>query len=111
MSPLVSRTALMGLPRGDPSGRKAGVAAICSRISGEQFRSTHEFPLAPCTAREDWVRLVTRGSLSQYKAHIRQRQFHCGKPPPAAVPVTMIFNKSSVLRKDRSTAPYRTAGK
>jgi hypothetical protein len=80
-------------------------------MSGEQFRIVHDLPLAPDTASDDCVRRTTLGSPSQNKAHIRQRQFHCGKPPPAALPVTMIFNQPPVQGWGRLIVAQRTAGK
>jgi hypothetical protein len=43
-------------------------------------------------AREDWVRERARTVPLRTPAQLRQLQFHCGKPPPAADPRTRIFN-------------------
>ena len=44
----------------------------------------------------DWVRLTTRLSPDQKSSHMAQRQFHCGKPPPAADPRTTTFIAASL---------------
>jgi hypothetical protein len=43
-------------------------------------------------AREDWVRERARRVPLRTPEQLRQLQFHCGKPPPAADPRTLIFN-------------------
>jgi len=43
------------------------------------------------TAIDDWVRALAATVPLRTPAQLRQLQFHCGKPPPAAEPSTMIF--------------------
>jgi hypothetical protein len=45
----------------------------------------------PDTAIDDCVRAVARTVPLRSPAQLRQLQFHCGKPPPAAEPNTTIF--------------------
>ncbi len=56
-------------------------------MSGEAFRIAHARP-STVTASDDWL---ARGiSPARASAQLRQPQFHCGSPPPAAAPSTMI---------------------
>src|SRR5262245_24038127 len=64
-------------------------------MSGEQLNSVQDFP-SMLTAMLDCVRLTTRLSPDQKSSHMPQRQFHCGKPPPAADPSTTIFIAASL---------------
>lgn len=48
-------------------------------------------PGAPWTAIEDCVRGFARLEPERTPAQFRQLQFHCGNPPPAAAPSTLIF--------------------
>ena len=48
---------------------------------------THLSP-SRLTARLAWERRSARGSRSHARRQLGQRQFHCGKPPPAAEPRT-----------------------
>jgi hypothetical protein len=54
-------------------------------MSGEQFSNTHRSPSA-VTASEHWLRAAA--SPFHARSQLAQRQFHCGKPPPAADPRT-----------------------
>src|SRR5688500_14349700 len=60
-------------------------------MSGEAFTSAHVVGSPPDTAIEDWVRFSARMEPLRTPAQLRQLQFHCGKPPPAAEPSTRIF--------------------
>src|SRR5262245_50234338 len=66
-------------------------------MSGEQLNSVQELP-SRLTAMLDWVRLTTRLSPDQKSSHMAQRQFHCGKPPPAADPSTTTFMIAASFR-------------
>jgi hypothetical protein len=46
---------------------------------------------SPLTAMDDWVRANAFMLPWRKPWHIRQLQFHCGKPPPAADPNTLSF--------------------
>src|SRR5690606_23564903 len=79
-----------GVPRGAPAGGcSAGTALICVRTFGAALINAQPLPSAE-TAIEDWVRWRTRGSPAQASEQTRQRQFHCGTPPPAADPRTRM---------------------
>src|SRR5215831_3390526 len=82
----------MGLERNAPSGRgaSAGMAAICWRMSGEALSNTHRSP-SPVTANADCVRRLRPGLPARTSAQLRQLQFACGKPPPAAEPNTLTI--------------------
>jgi hypothetical protein len=41
------------------------------------------------TAIDDWVRARVRIVPRRTPSQLRQLQFHCGKPPPAAAPRTI----------------------
>src|SRR5215467_3346104 len=56
------------------------------------------------TAMEDWVRERVRTVPLRTPEQLRQLQFHCGKPPPAADPRTRIF---TVHRRYQRLAMYR----
>src|SRR5438067_9381047 len=66
-------------------------------MSGEQFTKLHALPSRD-TAMLAWVRRTTRASRAHASAQIRQRQFHCGTPPPAADPRITIFTAKVVPR-------------
>lgn len=65
---------------------------ICWGRSGEALIKTQFSPSA-VTARLACVRGRTRGSPVHAKRQTGQRQFHCGKPPPAAEPRTMAVRR------------------
>ncbi len=48
-------------------------------------------PSAPRTAIEDWVLGRARTVPERTPEQFGQLQFHCGNPPPAAAPSTLIF--------------------
>ena len=68
----------------------AGKPSIWARISGEAFSRNHASPSA-LTATHSWVRGSMRTDPSRAPPQLRQAQFHCGQPPPAAEPSTRIF--------------------
>src|SRR5262249_51785306 len=92
ISPPVSTTAAIGLTRRPSRGCSAGMAAICSRKSGDALNRTKRLP-STVTARLAWVLRLTRASPSHASEHTGQRQFHWGKPPPAAAPSTMAVSR------------------
>ncbi len=66
-----------------------GKARIWVRISGEALNST-QLTLSVLTAIEDCVRGLALILPLRKPSHIGQLQFHCGNPPPAAEPNTLI---------------------
>src|SRR5262245_9627108 len=66
-------------------GPRVGKVKICCRTSGETFSKNHAPPSA-LTATDDCVRGRTSGEPARTAAQLKQRQFHCGTPPPAAEP-------------------------
>ena len=82
----MSSTPSMDEPRVSPSrGNNGGNDSICGRTSGEQFSRNHVTP-APLTATLDCVRGLARAGSVRASRQQAQLQFHCGNPPPAAVP-------------------------
>ena len=71
---------------------------------GEALINTQFSPSA-VTARLAWVRGRTRASPAHAKRHVGQRQFHCGKPPPAAEPRTRAVSRPI---QDRRKCGIRT---
>src|ERR1700742_3587699 len=71
----------------------AGVWSVssCWRRSGESLTSSHRASSARM-ASEDCVRGRAR-TPARAASHVPQRQFHCGKPPPAAEPRTRTRNE------------------
>src|SRR5512140_38091 len=68
-----------------PLTSRCGSRVICSRTSGDALPRNHRTPSA-LTAIEDCVRACARAGSSRAMRHVGHQQFHCGKPPPAAVP-------------------------
>src|SRR5689334_10816051 len=66
-------------------------------MSGEALKSTHRRPSA-VAAIEDCVRGRARMVPRRTPRQLAQLQFHCGKPPPAALPSTRTLIKLG--RKD-----------
>jgi cytochrome c556 len=60
----------------------------------------NQFSPSAVTARLAWVRGRTRASPAHAKRHVGQRQFHCGKPPPAAEPRTRAVNRPIQDRRE-----------
>src|SRR5688500_1047660 len=71
-------------------------------MSGDAFTSAHAVGSPPDTAIEDCVRFSARTEPLRTPAQLRQLQFHCGKPPPAAEPSTRIFISLHLIRPGRS---------
>src|SRR3954447_6001954 len=81
-----------------PSALPASSPSSCWRRSGEALARNHG-PSAPRIASDDCVR--GRAAPPERAAwHVGQRQFHCGKPPPAAEP------RIRTRTADRSTGLY-----
>src|SRR5581483_8988120 len=101
-SALVNTTALIGLLRGPPlgSGCSSGVSMICCLRSGAALSSTHWRPSA-LTATEACVRGLRPGMRLRTSAELRPLQFHCGNPPPAAEPRTLINMARSQMAGER----------
>jgi hypothetical protein len=59
-------------------------------ISGDAFTNI-QFADPSDIAIDDWVRAVYPGALARTAWQLVQLQFHCGNPPPAAEPRTLIF--------------------
>src|SRR5437660_12443143 len=60
-------------------------------MSGDALTSAQAAASRPRTAIDDWVLARARTVPARTPAQLRQLQFHCGKPPPAAAPRTLIF--------------------
>src|ERR1700738_4986395 len=60
-------------------------------MSGDTLTRAQPVESAPRTAMDDWVRARARTVPERTPAQLRQLQFHCGNPPPAAAPSTLIF--------------------
>jgi hypothetical protein len=59
-------------------------------MSGEALNRTPSVALSPRTKIDDCVRGLARIVPERRPEQLRQLQFHCGKPPPAAEPRTVI---------------------
>jgi hypothetical protein len=83
---LVKRTASIGELRAlSQEGCNDEKFSICARISGEAFRRNQLRPSA-LIATDDCVRGRTEPLPARASRQTAQLQFHCGTPPPAAVP-------------------------
>ena len=71
-------------------GCSGGLASSCARMSGDALNKIHCSPLTD-TAIDDWVLGNASTDPSRTPRQLRQLQFHCGKPPPAADPRTLTF--------------------
>ena len=97
------------------AGCSTGFACNWARMSGDAFTNAQALPASPVTAIEDWVRARVWREPLRTPAQLRQLQFHCGKPPPAAEPNTRIFNRlhrragsePGRLRRHRPPQPAR----
>jgi len=63
--------------------------SICLRISGPALMRYQSFSLA-VTASEDCNNGWSDAFPERTARQLGQAQFHCGKPPPAAAPNTLI---------------------
>src|ERR1700724_153977 len=73
-----------------PSGN-AGLACNWAVMSGDTLTSAQPAASRPRIAIDDWVRARARTVPARTPAQRGQLQFHCGNPPPAAAPNTLIF--------------------
>jgi len=94
MSAFVKRTPAIGVLRGE-SGRgcNCGVLSICRGKSGEALIRSHSREVSELIAILDCV----CGAIFPLRAatQLAHAQFHCGKPPPAALPrIWMRINRS-----------------
>ena len=80
----------MAVSRKLRAGCRRGKLRICCKISGEALNKTQCSP-SPLTVIDDCVRAVNSGEPQRTALQFGQLQFHCGKPPPAAEPKTLIF--------------------
>jgi hypothetical protein len=76
-------------------------------MSGDTLTSAQPAASLPRTAIEDWVRALARTVPLRTPAQLGQLQFHCGKPPPAAAPSTLIFMASTAGEEGNETPPAR----
>ena len=79
----------MGEPRGD-LGHSGANPSSCARISGDAQRRNQRDP-SGLTATDVCVRAVSPGAPARTAVQSRHPQFHCGNPPPAAAPNTLIL--------------------
>jgi len=74
------------------------------------LNSTQSVPSAE-TAIDDWVRGRARIVPLRTPSQFGQLQFHCGKPPPAAEPSTLMRISAFVrARKDESPSSGLSSG-
>ena len=98
---MIARTAVSRIAR---AGWSSGAARNCARRSGEALNSTQSVPSAE-TAIDDCVRGRARIVPLRTPSQFGQLQFHCGKPPPAAEPSTLMCISAFVRsQKDESPA-------
>lgn len=109
ISPLVSSTASIGECRSPCCGHRAGVARICWRKSGEALTSAQRSPSA-LTAMLAWVRRWAPSACCHARRLAGVWQFHCGCPPPAADPKTMMRMESCDLNLP-ATAGHASHGR
>src|SRR5262245_9630995 len=88
-SPLVSRIPAMGECR-SAFGHSSGQASICRAISGDALIKNQDSPSA-LRATDSCVRGRTLPPIRRPSRQLKQPQFHCGAPPPAAEPRTRTF--------------------
>src|ERR1700730_7437256 len=81
----------MAVSRRARAGCSMGFALSWARMSGEALTRVHACRSRPLTAIEDWVLGSARNVPLRTPEQLRQLQFHCGNPPPAAEPSTRIF--------------------
>ena len=100
----------MAVSRMVRAGCSTGFACNWVRMSGDAFTNAHALLASPVTAIEDCVRARVWSEPLRTPAQLRQLQFHCGKPPPAAEPNTRIFIAGSEpgrLKRHRPPQPAR----
>ncbi len=84
--PSISTTPAIAVSRTARAGCSTGCERICSRMSGEALNSTPSTSASLRTKMEDCVRGFAFTAPLRTPLQLRQLQFHCGKPPPAAEP-------------------------
>ena len=106
--PSISTTPAIAVSRWARAGCITLLLRICSRMSGEAL---NRMPSALSSGRmkiDDCVRAFARTAPARTPAQLRQLQFHCGKPPPAAAPSTVMrMNFSSSMCKRPGGCPGR----
>lgn len=80
-------------------GWRGGKFSIWLRMSGEAFKRNQFLPFA-LIATLDCVRARTRPFPARASWHTTQLQFHCGTPPPAAVPSRRICITQFIVFQD-----------
>ena len=103
--PSISTTAAIAVSRTPRAGCSAGLARICSRMSGEALNRMPSAPSSGRTKIDDCVRGLARTPPERTPAQLRQLQFHCGKPPPAAVPSVVMRIIGPIETTPRRTRP------
>jgi hypothetical protein len=78
----VSNASRSGAFLGPGPAASLGAASTCARMSGDALTRYQ----SALSARQSYVRAGTDGSPTRHAAHSQHAQFHCGNPPPAAVP-------------------------
>src|SRR5882757_633252 len=96
---------VMAVSRGARAGCRTGLACSCARISGDALTRAQESEALPFTAMDDCVRARVCIVPLRTPAQLRQLQFHCGKPPPAAAPSTLIFIAATAGEEGDATPP------
>src|SRR5882757_11196356 len=91
--------------RRERPGWKAGLAWSWAVMSGDTLINAQPAASLPRTAIEDWVRTLARTVPLRTPAQLRQLQFHCGKPPPAAAPSSLIFIAETAGEEGDATPP------
>src|SRR6185369_14902953 len=105
-SALVTTTALIGELRFGPdfTGWSSGVSLICLRMSGEALSNTQLAPSAE-TASEDCSLALYPATPARTLAECKPLQFHCGNPPPAADPRTLMIIDFDMVTRSGSPKP------
>src|SRR3990167_11551391 len=85
----ISSTAAMPLSRMARAGCSSGASRIWVRMSGEALTSSQSLPSA-LMAMDDCVRACALSVPRRKPSQLGQLQFHCGKPPPADDPRTLM---------------------
>ena len=89
--------------------RDTGIAAVLlmdaqiDHVTGLLMLRENSAPL-PLSAIEDCVRACARSVPRRRPSQLRQLQFHCGKPPPAAEPRTWICTSCTCRKRHTDDA-------
>src|SRR5262249_50566474 len=105
----ISTMARIPVSRMPRPGCSRGKARSWVSTSGEALNRTHSIPSAEA-AMEDWVRGRARIVPLRTPSQLRQLQFHCGRPPPAADPSTRMCIKSKAPRGALVSVPAGISG-